>query len=90
MRFSRYIVYSDNDGLINNPPGRLSNPAQTAFLIICMEMERFELLTPCLQGRNFRYAVSLSKERLRIVEERYHIGNFSRLDYMHLTAKKLS
>lgn len=31
--------------------------------------------------QNFRYAVSLSKERLRIVEERYHIGNFSRLDY---------
>ena len=26
-------------------------------------------------------AISLSKERLRIVEERYHIGNFSRLDY---------
>ena len=25
--------------------------------------------------------MSLSKERLRIVEERYHIGNFSRLDY---------
>ena len=23
----------------------------------------------------------MSKERLRIVEERYHIGNFSRLDY---------
>ncbi len=31
--------------------------------------------------KNFLYAVSLSKERLRIVEERYHIGNFSRLDY---------
>ena len=31
--------------------------------------------------KNFRYAVSLSKERLRIVEERYNIGNFSRLDY---------
>lgn len=30
---------------------------------------------------NFRYAVSLSKERLRIVEARYHIGDFSRLDY---------
>ena len=29
--------------------------------------------------KNFLYAVSLSKERLRIVEERYHIGNFSRL-----------
>ena len=31
-----------------------------------------------LRLNNFRYAVSLSKERLRIVEERYHIGNFSR------------
>ena len=34
---------------------------------------------------NFRYAVSLSRERLRIVEERYHIGNFSRLDYQQAT-----
>lgn len=30
--------------------------------------------------KNLRYAVSLSKERLRIVEARYNIGNFSRLD----------
>ena len=30
---------------------------------------------------NYYYAVRLSKERLRIVEERYNIGNFSRLDY---------
>lgn len=30
--------------------------------------------------KNFRYAVSLSKERLRIVEARYNIGSFSRLD----------
>ena len=30
---------------------------------------------------NYYYAVQLSKERLRIVEERYNIGNFSRLDY---------
>lgn len=29
---------------------------------------------------NFRYAMSLSRERLRIVEERYIVGNFSRLD----------
>ena len=35
--------------------------------------------------KNFRYAVSLSRERLRIVEERYHIGNFSRLDYQQAT-----
>ena len=30
---------------------------------------------------NYYYAVQLSKERLRIVEERYNISNFSRLDY---------
>ncbi|KAA6350527.1 hypothetical protein EZS27_002134 [termite gut metagenome] len=30
--------------------------------------------------KNFHYAVSLSKERLRIVEAQYTIGNFSRLD----------
>lgn len=30
--------------------------------------------------KNFLYAVSLSKERLRIVEARYNIGDFSRLD----------
>ena len=30
---------------------------------------------------NYYNAVQLSKERLRIVEERYNIGNFSRLDY---------
>jgi outer membrane protein TolC len=30
---------------------------------------------------NYRNAVKLSKERLRIVEERYNIGSFSRLDY---------
>lgn len=30
---------------------------------------------------NYHNAVQLSKERLRIVEERYNIGNFSRLDY---------
>jgi outer membrane protein TolC len=34
-----------------------------------------------LRLRNLRNAVALSKERLRIVEERYNIGTFSRLDY---------
>ncbi len=31
--------------------------------------------------RNLQYAVDLSRERLRIVESRYHVGSFSRLDY---------
>lgn len=43
--------------------------------------EYFNYVQQEIRLKNFRYAVSLSKERLRIVEERYHIGNFSRLDY---------
>ena len=43
--------------------------------------EYYNYVQQTIRLKNFRYAVSLSKERLRIVEERYHIGNFSRLDY---------
>lgn len=43
--------------------------------------EYYNFVQQKIRLKNFRYAVSLSKERLRIVEERYHIGNFSRLDY---------
>lgn len=43
--------------------------------------EYYNFIQQKIRLKNFRYAVSLSKERLRIVEERYHIGNFSRLDY---------
>lgn len=43
--------------------------------------EYYNYVQQKIRLKNFRYATSLSKERLRIVEERYHIGNFSRLDY---------
>lgn len=43
--------------------------------------EYYNYIQQKIRLKNFRYAVSLSKERLRIVEARYHIGNFSRLDY---------
>lgn len=43
--------------------------------------EYYNYIQQKIRLKNFRYAVSLSKERLRIVEERYHIGSFSRLDY---------
>src|SRR5574344_1109447 len=46
-----------------------------------MASEYYNFIQQKIRLKNFRYAVSLSKERLRIVEERYHIGNFSRLDY---------
>lgn len=42
--------------------------------------EYYNYIQQKIRLKNFRYAVSLSKERLRIVEERYNIGNFSRLD----------
>lgn len=43
--------------------------------------EYYNFIHQKLRLENYYYAVILSKERLRIVEERYNIGNFSRLDY---------
>lgn len=43
--------------------------------------EYYNFVQQKIRLNNLRYAVKLSKERLRIVEERYHIGSFSRLDY---------
>lgn len=42
--------------------------------------EYYNYIQQKIRLNNFRYAVTLSKERLRIVGERYHIGNFSGLD----------
>ncbi|MDR0962344.1 MAG: TolC family protein [Mediterranea sp.] len=50
-------------------------------LIANITAEYYNYVQQKIRLKNFRYAVSLSKERLRIVEERYNIGNFSRLDY---------
>lgn len=50
-------------------------------LIANIAAEYYNYVQQKIRLHNFRYAVSLSKERLRIVEERYHIGSFSRLDY---------
>lgn len=43
--------------------------------------EYYNFIQQRLRLINYYNAVKLSKERLRIVEERYNIGNFSRLDY---------
>ena len=42
--------------------------------------EYYNYIQQQIRLKNFRYAMSLSKERLRIVDERYIVGNFSRLD----------
>ena len=53
--------------------------------IATLTAEYYNYVQQEIRLKNFRYAVSLSKERLRIVEERYHIGSFSRLDYQQAT-----
>ena len=53
--------------------------------IASLTAEYYNYIQQEIRLKNFRYAVSLSRERLRIVEERYHIGNFSRLDYQQAT-----
>ncbi len=42
--------------------------------------EYYSYVQEQIRLKNLRYAVSLSKERLRIVQSRYEIGSFSRLD----------
>ncbi|MDL2224278.1 TolC family protein, partial [Bacteroidales bacterium OttesenSCG-928-M06] len=49
-------------------------------LISTLTAEYYNYIRQSLRLKNLRYAVSLSKERLRIVEERYNIGSMSRLD----------
>lgn len=53
--------------------------------IASLTAEYYNYIQQEIRLKNFRYAVTLSRERLRIVEERYHIGNFSRLDYQQAT-----
>ncbi|MDR2120330.1 MAG: TolC family protein [Tannerella sp.] len=43
--------------------------------------EYYNLIRQHIRLNNLRSAVTLSKERLRIVEERYYIGSMSRLDF---------
>lgn len=44
--------------------------------------EYYNYIQQTLRLQNFRYAVALSRERLRITEARVQVGNFSRLDLL--------
>ena len=44
--------------------------------------EYYNLIQQTIRLKNYRYAVALSCERLRITEERFRIGSFSRLDLL--------
>ncbi len=51
-----------------------------ADFVATLTAEYFNFVQQRIRMRNLVYAVKLSKERLRIVQERYAIGNNSRLD----------
>ena len=62
--------------------GETATRIQLEDFIAGLTAEYYNLVQQQLRLNNFLYAVKLSKERLRIVEARYSIGNFSRLDYL--------
>lgn len=61
--------------------GELETRIAIENLIAEIAAEYYNYIQQTIRLKNFRYAVALSKERLRIVEQRYRIGNFSGLDY---------
>ncbi len=50
--------------------------------VASLTAEYYNYIQEKIRLKNYHYAMSLSRERMRIVEVRYHIGNFSRLDYL--------
>ncbi|MDR0427819.1 MAG: TolC family protein [Dysgonamonadaceae bacterium] len=60
--------------------GEISTRLSLEDLISTLSAEYYNYLCQNLRLKNLEYAVALSKERLRIVEERYNIGSMSRLD----------
>jgi outer membrane protein TolC len=60
--------------------GELNTKLAIENLICSIAAEYYNYVYQNLHLANLQYAVSLSKERLRIVEARYNIGSMSRLD----------
>ncbi len=61
--------------------GELNTRIAVEGLISDITAEYYNYIQQQIRLKNFKYAVALSKERLRVVEQRYRIGNFSGLDY---------
>jgi outer membrane protein TolC len=60
--------------------GALNTRLAIENLVSNLTAEYYNYVRQNLRLKNLKYAVSLSKERLRIVEARYNIGSMSRLD----------
>lgn len=62
--------------------GELKTRLSIEDFVANLTAEYYNLVQQTLRLKNYRYAVSLSRERLRITEARYRIGDFSRLDWL--------
>ena len=62
--------------------GKLNTRLTIEDFIANLTAEYYNLIQQTLRLKNYRYAVGLSRERLRITEARYQIGDFSRLDLL--------
>ena len=60
--------------------GKINSRLSVEGLVANIAAEYYNLIRQRIRLRNLNSAVTLSKERLRIVEERYIIGSMSRLD----------
>ena len=60
--------------------GKINSRITVENLVANIAAEYYKFIRQRIRLRNLRSAVTLSKERLRIVEERYIIGSMSRLD----------
>ena len=62
--------------------GKLKTRLTIEDFVANLTAEYYNLVQQTLRLKNYRYAVALSRERLRITEARYQIGDFSRLDLL--------
>ena len=62
--------------------GKLKTRLTIEDFVANLTAEYYNLIQQTLRLKNYRYAVALSRERLRITEARYQIGDFSRLDLL--------
>ncbi|MPL90764.1 hypothetical protein SDC9_36820 [bioreactor metagenome] len=60
--------------------GELKTRMNIETFVSDLTAEYYNFIQQCIRLKNLQSAVKLSKERLRIVEARYTIGNLSRLD----------
>lgn len=62
--------------------GLLQTRLEVEDFVANLTAEYYNLIQQTIRLKNYRYAVALSRERLRITEARYRIGDFSRLDWL--------